>query len=262
MTESPLIVRRDRDVTVLELNRPASKNALTGQLVRVLLAALAVADADPGVRVVMLTGAGDSFCSGADLKAEILDDPDGINHVGERIEAFHGLIRAILACRKPIIAAVDGAAVGYGCDLAVACDLRIVSPRSYFQERFVRVGLMPDGGGTFLLPRLVGVGRALEMILFGDRVLGEDAVKIGLANRLVPNDMLMTEAMQFAHSLALGPPLAFAKIKQAIWQGVDGTLDEALAREKAGQISCLRSDDCAEGLRAWSERREPVFKGH
>ena len=259
MSEDVLLVEREGPVTVLTLNRPRAKNALDRALVQALGRGLAAAAEDPGARAVVLTGAGSAFCSGADLKAAMaegtLDQLDGT------IDAYHAMIRAIVGAPKPVIAAVDGGAVGFGCDLALACDMRVLSTGAYLQEIFVRIGLMPDGGGTFWLPRLVGLGRALELMLLGERVGARDARDLGLANRVVPPESLREETMALAHRLAKGPPLALAEIKRAARAGLGGTIDGTLAMEKAGQIRCLTSADAIEGVMAWMQRREPSFQG-
>jgi enoyl-CoA hydratase/carnithine racemase len=136
-----------------------------------------------------------------------------------------------------------------------------MSTEAYLQEKFVKIGLMPDGGGTFWLPRLVGIARAMEMLLFGESVPAEQAVAMGLANKVVPVSMLRDEAMKMAHTLAKGPPLAFAEIKRAVRASLGGTIDSALPLEKAGQIKCLTSADCMEGVLAWMQKREPNFEG-
>lgn len=261
MTAPVLQVRRDGAVTVLTLHRPSSKNALDAALVNALGAALEKAGEDPTVRAVVVTGSGGSFCSGADLKSSFVDDPDLMDHLPERLTAFHRMIRAVVHAPKPFVAAVDGPAVGFGCDLALACDLRLVTPTGYFQEKFVKIGLMPDGGATFTLPRLVGMARAAELIYGGDAVYGEEAVRIGLANRVVAPEALESEALALAHKLAKGPPLAYARIKRALWGATSGTIDDALQREREGQLQCLRSADALEGISAWMQKRDPAFEG-
>lgn len=256
-----LVIDRDGPVAVVTLNRPQSKNALNPALVDELGAALEAVGADEAVRAVVLTGAGGAFCSGADLKAGIMEDPDLMNHLEERMEAFHRMIRAILRAPKPFVAAVDGPAVGFGCDLALACELRLVTPRAYFQERFVKIGLIPDGGGSFFLPRLVGVAKAFELMYSGDSVLGEEAVKLGVANRVVPEATLRDEAVAWAQKLAKGPPMAHRLLKDAVWSSLSGSVFDALDREKHGQLQCLRSADAMEGIMAWMQKREPVFRG-
>lgn len=258
---SNVFVRSDDAVTVIEMRRPETRNALTREMVRQITSAFRDAEGDQYTRAIVLAGSGGCFCSGADLRSGLLDDPNAASHIDEHLEVFQELIRTIVSTTKPVLAAVDGAAVGFGCDLALACDIRLVSSRSFFQERWVKLGLMPDGGGTYLLPRLVGVGRALEMMLFGSSIHGQEAVRIGLASRLVADDLVMTETVQVAAMLAAGPPLAIARIKRAVRESFDGTFEDALAREKVGQRECLRSQDCVEGVTAWSERREPFFKG-
>jgi enoyl-CoA hydratase/carnithine racemase len=174
---------------------------------------------------------------------------------------FHGLIRAVRRVEKPVVALVDGPAVGFGCDLALACDLRIVSERASFAEVFVRRGLMPDGGGTWSLQRIVGLGRALELMLTGDVVDAVRAERIGLANRIVPSAELAAHVAKLAAQLAEGPPLAIAAIKHAAYAGADGTLDEALEREATGQMRLLASADFAEGVAAFVGKRPPRFRG-
>ncbi|HEU4533454.1 MAG TPA: enoyl-CoA hydratase-related protein, partial [Polyangiaceae bacterium] len=158
-------------------------------------------------------------------------------------------------------AAVEGPAAGFGCDLALACDLRVVSPGASFQEIFTRIGLIPDGGGTFFLPRLIGLGRALELMMLGEALSAQRALELGVANRLAPPDGLLAEATALATRLADGPPLALALIKRAARDSLDGTLDDALARERKGQARCLTSEDAMEGVLAWMQRRPPAFKG-
>ena len=176
-------------------------------------------------------------------------------------EGFHGMIRALVESDRPTIAAVDGAAAGFGCDLALACDLRIVSDRAVFGEIFVHRGLMPDGGSTYHLPRLVGVGRALEMMFTGDKVAAEDALRIGLANKLYPAAELMARVGELADRLAKGPPLVYRAFKRAVYASLDGDLDAALDREARGQLQLLGSRDFAEGITAFLQKRAPTFEG-
>jgi 2-(1,2-epoxy-1,2-dihydrophenyl)acetyl-CoA isomerase len=262
MSADVLLVHREGPVTVLTLNRPRARNALDRPLLHALAQGLGAAAADPGARALIVTGAGGAFCSGADLKAAMAPGGDNpLDEIDAAIGAYHDLIRAVVDAPKPVIAAVDGAAVGFGCDLALACDLRVLSTEAYLQEKFVKIGLMPDGGGTFWLPRLVGLGRALEMMLLGEPVPAEEARALGLANRVVPPARLLDEAMKLAQQLAKGPPLAYAEIKKAVRAGLGGTIDGALALEKRGQTRCLTSGDCMEGVLAWAQKREPVFEG-
>ncbi len=255
-----LLEERRGAVAVLSLNRPAALNALDAELVGALSRVLESAVSDPGVRTIVLTGTGGAFCSGADLK-EALRDLDAGLALGERLAAFQKNVRLIVGCDKPVIAAVDGAAVGFGADLALACDLRVLSERAYLQEKFVGIGLMPDGGGTFHLARLVGLGRALELLLLGERIEATRAVELGLALRVVPEAQLLEEALALAERLADGPPLALAAIKHATRKSLDGTLEDALAREASGQTALLQSADLREGVVAWTARRKARFTG-
>jgi enoyl-CoA hydratase/carnithine racemase len=174
---------------------------------------------------------------------------------------FHGLIRAVRATDVPVIAVVDGVAAGFGCDLALACDLRLVSERASFSELFVKRGLMPDGGGTFMLPRLIGLGRALDLMFTGDPVDGTEAVRIGLANRLSPSAELREFAWAFAIRLAKGPPLVYRAVKRAVYASLSGDLEAALEREQIGQLALLRSADVMEGVAAFLQKRPPNFQG-
>jgi len=256
-----LLAHVDEGVAVLTLNRPERRNALSRTLLDALATTLAAVEADDEVRCVVLTGAGGAFCAGADLKAAAASGGDIFEQLDGLVDVYHSMIRAIVDAPKPVIAMVDGGAVGFGCDLALACDLRLLSTEAYLQEKFVKIGLMPDGGGTFWLPRLVGLGRAMELMFTGEPVNAERALAIGLANRVVPVASLREETMRLAHQLAKGPPLAFAEIKRAVREGLGGTLDTALKLEKAGQLKCLKSNDCFEGVAAWMQKREPNFQG-
>jgi enoyl-CoA hydratase/carnithine racemase len=258
-TSSPLLTRRDGPVATLTLARPGTRNALNRELVRALGAALAEVAADPDVRAVVLTGSGESFCSGADLKSAMVESQDV--DMAERIDEFHAIIKTITHAPKPFIAAIDGAAVGFGADLALACDLRVMSNRGYLQEKFVKIGLMPDGGGSFWLPRLVGLGRALEFLMLGTKIEAALALELGLVNRVVVPEELDKSAAALASELANGPPLALTAIKTAVRESAIGGIDEALAREKAGQVNLLASQDLMEGVMAWAQRRAPEFKG-
>ena len=259
MTQEVLTTERDGGVAVVTMNRPHTKNALNRALLEALTKALGDAAADPEVRAIVLTGSGGSFCSGADLKAAMTEG--GLENPGARVEEFHQVIRAVTRAPKIVLAAVDGPAVGFGCDLALACDLRIASPTAYFQEKFVKIGLMPDGGGTFWLPRLVGLQRAMEIMLFGEPVNATRSLELGLVGKIVPQDELLREAMTMAHTIAKGPPLAYAWIKKGVAAALGGTIDDALATEKEGQTKCLTSADCMEGVMSWMEKREPRFSG-
>src|SRR5580658_2048181 len=177
---SEVLVEREGRTKFVTIARPEARNALTRDVNRGLVKAFEAAARDPEIRVVVLTGQGGHFCAGADLKKNLTEDPEILDKLEEYLSEYHAVVRAIFRCPKPTIAMLDGAAVGFGADLAFACDLRVTSENAYVQERFVKIGLMPDGGGTFWLPRLVGTARALRMILLAEKVDALQMKELGL----------------------------------------------------------------------------------
>ena len=259
---SDVEVTNEAGVRWIALNRPESKNGLTDAVNAALIEALDGAAADKAIRAVVVTGKAGNFCSGLDLKAMAAGGMGGMDNVEEHMRKyFHGLIRAVRRVEKPVVALVDGAAVGYGCDLALACDLRIGTERTRFGEVFVKRGLMPDGGGTWTLPRLVGVGKALELMFTGDLVGGEEALRLGLVSRLIPSAEAEQQTWEFAKRLAAGPPLVHAWIKRAVYAAQSTGLEEALENEVRGQMQLLRSKDFFEGIAAFFQKRDPRFTG-
>jgi enoyl-CoA hydratase/carnithine racemase len=245
---------------MVTINRPEARNALTRPVLQRMTATLDQASGDPGVRCVVIAGAGGHFCSGADLRQNLADDPQMHEHIEVHLDEFHALVKSIVRCNKPTIAMMDGAAVGFGADLAFACDLRVASTRAYAQEKFVRIGLMPDGGGTFWLPRLVGTARAMQMILLAERVEAAELHRLGVVARLFEPDELRDATLAMAREIASGPPLAFAAIKRAVYASWGG-VEDALRREREEQLKLLRSADAAEGVAAWVQKRDPRFEG-
>ena len=263
MSDEVLSIDRNGAVATVTLNRPRAKNALDAALTKALGAALVGVGKDESVRVVVLTGAGGSFCAGADLKAAIVENPAALENPGEAIDALprddprHRRTHRSRSSPRSTAPRSASAAIS-----ALACDLRVLSADAYLQEKFVKIGLMPDGGGTFWLPRLVGLGRAMELILTRSRPstprrLWRSASPIASSRRHRSREATMA----FAQELAKGPPLAFAEIKRAVRIGLGGTIDDALEPEKHGQARCLKSNDCMEGVMAWMQKREPVFQG-
>jgi enoyl-CoA hydratase/carnithine racemase len=245
---------------IVTIHRPETRNALTRPVLALLTEALSRASNDPAVRCVVLGGAGGHFCSGADLRQSIVEDPQLLDHVEAYLDEFHALVRAVVRCERPTIAMMDGAAVGFGADLAFACDLRVASVRAYAQEKFVRIGLLPDGGGTFWLPRLLGTARALQAILLGERIEAPELERLGVVLKAVAPEDLREATLEVARRLEGGPPLAHAAIKRAVYANL-GDLEDALRRERAEQLRLLRSADLLEGVAAWMEKREPRFEG-
>jgi 2-(1,2-epoxy-1,2-dihydrophenyl)acetyl-CoA isomerase len=259
----PLVLESlDGAVLTLTLNRPERLNALDPNLATALVDALIRAEENLDVRAIVLTGAGRGFCSGGDLV--LLQDARARKAPAE----LEGLLRAgseivlkITQMPKPVLAAVNGPAAGAGMNLALACDLRVASDYSSFAQSFAKVGLVPDFGGTWLLPRLVGPARAAELFITAATLSAGDAEKLGIVNRVVPHDTLMTQAVAMAGQLAEAPPLVVAAIKKALHGRHVEEIRRALDQEAALQAECFQSEDCAEGLNAFFEKRPPVFKG-
>ena len=258
MTE--VLVERVGRTRIVTLNRPETRNALTRGVLGAATEAIAGAATDAEVRCIVLTGAGGHFCSGADLKKNLVEDPDLLNHLETYMDEFHALVRAIVQSPRPTIAMMDGAAVGFGADIAFACDLRVATPRAYAQEKFVKIGLMPDGGGSFWLPRLVGTARAMRMILLAEKVEGLALYELGIVTKLVAPDQLREATLDLARRIEAGPPLAFAAIRRALY-GNWGDVEAALRRERDEQLKLLRSSDVIEGIMAWAQHRDPNFTG-
>jgi 2-(1,2-epoxy-1,2-dihydrophenyl)acetyl-CoA isomerase len=257
---SEVLSERIGRTSVITIHRPEARNALTRETIRGIKDAFDRAAGDREVRAVVLTGAGGHFCAGADLRKSFEQDPDLLANLEAVMDDYHAVIKAIVHCPKPSIASLDGAAVGFGADLAFACDLRVASEAAYVQEKFVKIGLMPVGGGTFWLPRLVGTARAMQMILLAQKLEAPQLLALGLVVKVVPSVGLREATLALAREIEAGPPLAFAAIKAAVvasW----GSLEEALRREREGQLKLLRSADAMEGIAAWMQKRAPSFEG-
>jgi 2-(1,2-epoxy-1,2-dihydrophenyl)acetyl-CoA isomerase len=249
----------DRPVATLTLDRPEALNALTVAVKVALRDALEGIATDPAIRAVILTGAGRAFCAGQDLAER--EQPDAAPLDVELRERYHPIIRAIRSMGQPVIAAVNGVAAGAGASLAFACDLRIASADARFVLAFGKIGLVPDSGATWFLPRLVGAARAAELALVGDPVSAEEALRMGLVSRVVPADGLLAEARSVADRIAAGAPIANALTKQVLGRSWSIDLDEGLEAEAALQGIAGATADHAEGLAAFREKRPPRFTG-
>jgi 2-(1,2-epoxy-1,2-dihydrophenyl)acetyl-CoA isomerase len=252
-------VEVDGAVATLTLDRPEALNALTVAVKVSLREALDRIAADRTVRVVILTGAGRAFCAGQDLAERA--DPDAATLDAELRDRYNPIIRTLRTMDQPVIAAVNGVAAGAGASLAFACDLRIAAEDARFVLAFGRIGLVPDSGATWFLPRLVGAARAAELALLGDVVPADEALRIGLVHRVVPAGALMAEAQAMAERLAASAPTAIALTKAALDRSWAVDLDGALADEARMQGVAGATADHAEGLTAFREKRPPRFTG-
>jgi 2-(1,2-epoxy-1,2-dihydrophenyl)acetyl-CoA isomerase len=246
-------------IATITLDRPEALNSLEGRLKTELLDAIRQAGRDSSVRVVILTGAGRAFCAGQDLKERLQPDPTPLDV--EVRERFNPIVSAIRLLDKPVIAAVNGVAAGAGASLAFAADLRIASESASFVLAFGRIGLIPDSGATWLLPRLVGLGRATELMLLPDPLLAAEALRIGLVNRVVPAGELLAEAGAMATTLAAAAPRALALTKRAIRRSLEADFEDAIDYEASLQGIAGRTADHSEGLAAFVEKRAPRFTG-
>ena len=246
-------------VATVTLNRPEALNALNVPMKQALLAVFRRLEREAGARAVILTGAGRAFCAGQDLRERL--EPGAAPLGVEVRERYNPIIRAMRGLPKPIVAAINGVAAGAGASLAMACDIRIASDAASFALAFGRVGLVPDSGATWFLPRLVGATRAAELALLNDPVSAVDAVHFGLVGRMVPAAELATEAKALAARLAAGAPKAIALTKRALNAAWEHDLDAALDYEAHLQDMAGRTKDHAEGMAAFLEKRQPRFSG-
>ncbi|MGH3858624.1 enoyl-CoA hydratase-related protein [Actinokineospora sp.] len=259
----PLLIEDQAGVRTLTLNRPDAFNSLTVELKEDLLAALEDAAADDSVRAVVLTGAGKAFCAGQDLKEHMAllaaGDPAPLSTVDKH---YNPIVSAITGLPKPIIAAVNGMAAGAGASFAYACDLRITASTAKFLMAFANVGLTADSGAAWTLPRLIGYGRAMEMMLLAKPVDAEEALRIGMVTQVVAPEDVLSTAQALAETMAAGPTTAYAKIKEAMLASAGGPLAEGLAVEGRTQAEAGATSDHKEAVDAFVAKRKPNFTGN
>lgn len=261
-TEEVLLIADADGVRTLTLNRPKAYNSLTVELKERLLAALREAAADPEVRAVVLTGTGKAFCAGQDLKEHVgllqAGDPSPLRTVAEH---YNPIVRTLVDMPKPVIAAVNGPAAGAGAAFAYACDLRISARSANYLMAFANVGLGPDSGASWTLQRLVGYGRAAELMMLARTVDAEEALRLGLVGEVVADEELAERAHTVAKKLAAGPTVSYAKIKEVLTTAAESSLEEALAAEDAAQTALGGTADHREAVEAFVAKRKPEFQG-
>jgi enoyl-CoA hydratase/carnithine racemase len=253
-----LHVHDERAVRWIALDRPDCKNGLTPEIVAAMADAI---DQAASARAIVITGRNAAFCSGLDLRIAMSGGADLLQNAEQHLQPFQRLIRTIVNTPKAVIASIDGPAAGFGCDLAFACDLRIASTRAYFQEAFIRIGLVPDGAGTYMLPRLVGLSKALELALLGEKLDATSAMSLGLLAKIVDAEALAAETTTLANRVAASAPMAVARIKRLMRESLGRDFTEAMKHEGNAQLECLRSQDLIEGVMAFFQKRAPDFKG-
>ncbi|MBA2339036.1 MAG: enoyl-CoA hydratase/isomerase family protein [Pyrinomonadaceae bacterium] len=250
-------------ILTITLNRPEKLNALAGHMRRDLAEALDRATRSEEVRVIVLKGEGKAFCAGGDV--EVMADlmkRDGANEFGRMLGAGRRVVTAIRELTKPVVASISGAAAGAGFNLALACDIRIAAASARFSQSFVKVGLHPDWGGTYFLPRIVPPNIACEMFFLGDAIDAQEAKRLNLINRVVPDDELEMETQKLAERLRAAPAAAIAAAKQAVYMSDKAELSQMLQYETEAQLECFKTADAREGVRAFLERRAPRFGAH
>jgi 2-(1,2-epoxy-1,2-dihydrophenyl)acetyl-CoA isomerase len=263
MSYSDIIYHKEDGIATITLNRPESMNALTDKMQEEWLVALEDASQDDEVKVVVVTGAGRAFCAGMNPR-QLRDTHEAMageaepNAVRDDLYALHHALKGL---DKPYIGAINGPAAGGGMDYASMCDIRIASERARFSMAYVRMGLVPGGGGAYFLPKILGVAKACELIWTGDTIGAEEALRIGYVSKVVPHDELMLATLEFASRLVKGPSVAIQLAKRLIYQCLDLDLTSALKAHREAQFIAANTEDAQEGPRAWAEKREPIFKG-
>src|SRR5918994_2514850 len=262
MAYEHILTTEAEGILTITLNRPEKLNAFIGHMRRDLAEALEHAGSDRDVRVVIITGAGRAFCAGGDIAfmAELMQRRDS-EEFARILGAGRRVILAIRQMTKPVIASINGPASGAGCNLAFACDLRVASNTATFSQSFAKVGLHPDWGGTYFLPRLVTPNKACEMFFLGEPINAAEAERLGIVNAVVEPDQLEAAVRQMAERLRGAPPIALAAAKQAVYISQHSDLEEMLRYETEAQMRCFESKDGCEGVKAFLEKREPKFSG-
>jgi enoyl-CoA hydratase/carnithine racemase len=253
-----ILLEKQASVFRLTLNRPDKFNAVSAKMYSELASAIDVMEGDPDFRVLVITGAGRAFCAGGDIN-ELLESGKSIEAAQRRVKSSHRIAARWRMMRQPIIAAINGDAVGAGCGLAMSADLRVASEKARFGLTFLNVGLMPDMGSVYNAVRLAGIGKAMEMTLLSDIIDAREAERIGLVNKVVPVERLEEVASDWAARLAKAPALAVGLTKAELYKSQSTDFHTEIDDEANGQSICLNSADAREGLAAFLAKRPPVF---
>jgi 2-(1,2-epoxy-1,2-dihydrophenyl)acetyl-CoA isomerase len=262
MTASSILFEAQDGYAVITLNRPDRLNSFNPEMHERLRAALDDAARRDDIRALLLTGAGRGFCAGQDLSDRVMGEESAPIDLGHTVGTFYNpLVRAMQALPKPIVCAVNGVAAGAGANVALACDIVLAARSASFIQAFCKIGLVPDSGGTYFLPRLVGTARAMGLAMLGDKLTAEDAARWGLIWKCIDDAALMNEARALAAELARAPTQGLGAIKAAIHASSGNTLDAQLDLERDAQRTLGRTEDYREGVQAFMEKRAPRFKG-
>jgi len=263
MDYSSITYAKEDHIATITLNRPDRLNAYNSELVKEMMGAVDDTRKDDEVRVLIITGAGRGFCAGGDISGYQEDgqQPPAITMLLEMREGFHQLALSFNRLDKPAIAAINGVAVGGGLNIAIMCDFRVASDQARFGDGSLRYGFLPDDGGTYFLPRIVGIEKALELIMTAEIIDAAEALRIGLVGRVVPHDQLMVVVRDLANRLAEGPPIAQRLAKRALYKQLDMDLPSALEDLALAAQVLSHTEDQREGTRAFAEKRKPQFRG-
>ena len=261
MKEPHVLYEVKGHIAVITLNRPEAKNAFSPEMIRLWREYLEKAKQDDAIRAIIVTGNGDTFCSGGDIRDMAEGKLKSWDMKRFLWDGVHRIVLTLEDLDKPVIAAINGAAMGAGMDMAIMCDLRVCSEKAKLAESYIMMGLVPGDGGAYFLPRVAGLPKALELLLTGDVMSADEALRLGIVNKVVSHDRLMAETMKFAEKIAARPPLAIRMTKRAVYQGLTSTLRSHLDYISS-QISLLsETKDHQEAARAFLEKRKPKFEG-
>lgn len=258
-----ILFQSQENIAVITFNRPDVLNIFRRSMFQKLIDLFDIIEKDDNIRVVLLTGAGRAFSAGIDLDevSHLFNGTMTMEQARSELDEMQELTRRMVNLTKPIISAINGVAVGVGAEIAISSDIRIASQMASFEFAEVKRGLFETNGVMHRLPRLIGMGRAAQVMLTGEKVSAKSALEMGLVTRVVPSEMLMIEGMKLAHTLAANAPISIRLVKQVLNKSYDLDLESVMQLETEGTLNCLASDDLREGVRAFLEKREPVYKG-